>query len=254
MSRPSSSPPAAPSVQRAHFDTAPDGQPIDAFTLTNAHGMEVRFIAYGGIVLSIRVPDRDGQLADVTLGHDTLAGYLGDDRYFGALIGRYANRIAGGRFTLDGTEHALTRNEGANHLHGGDRGFHDVVWHVEPFADARGAGGVLTYTSPDGEEGYPGTLQARVTYTLTDDDALVVDYAATTDRATPVNLTQHAYFNLAGHDAGDALDHVLTLNASRFTPVDATLLPTGELRAVAGTPFDFTTAATVGARIDADDE
>lgn len=240
-------------VRREPFGTTPRGEPVDAFVLTNARGVEVRFIAYGGVIVSIRVPDRDGALADVTLGHDALDDYLADDRYFGALIGRYANRIAGGRFTLDGVTHALATNDGANHLHGGPGGFHDVLWIVEPFARDDATGATLRYTSPDGEEGYPGTLDVRVTYTLTDAGELAVDYRAAADAPTPVNLTHHAYFNLAGHDAGSVLDHELTIHASRFTPVDATQIPTGELRAVGGTPFDFTAPRAVGARIGDDD-
>jgi aldose 1-epimerase len=244
---------ARPSVLRESFAVTPDGHAVDAFTLTNARGMQVRFTAYGGTVLSIVVPDRDGRLADVTLGHDTLEGYEADDRYFGALIGRYANRIAHGRFTLDGVEHVLSTNEGAHQLHGGRRGFDRVVWEVAPFSGDAGAGAELRYTSADGEEGYPGTVHARVTYTLSDDDALRVDYHAVTDRATPVNLTHHAYFNLAGHAAGSILAHELTIPASHVTPVDAGLIPTGERRAVRGTPFDFTAATPIGARIAADD-
>lgn len=245
-------------VQREPFGVTPDGRPVEAFTLTNARGSAVRFLDYGGVIVSVRVPDRRGALDDVTLGYDAAASYAADPRYFGALVGRYANRIAGGRFTLDGVEHALPRNDGRNHLHGGPRGFHTARWDVEPFADGARAGAVLRYTSPDGEEGYPGTLRVQVTYALTGDDErtdeLTVDYHAVADRATPVNLTQHAYFNLAGHDAGDILGHELTLNASHYTPVDAELIPTGEVRAVRGTPFDFTTPTPVGAGIGADDE
>jgi aldose 1-epimerase len=245
--------PAAAGISRRPFGATAAGEPVEAFTLANGRGVEVRFIAYGGTILSVRVPDRDGATADVTLGLDALADYERDRRYLGALIGRYANRIAGGRFTLDGTEHAVTRNDGANHLHGGRRGFHAAVWDVEPFADGGAVGAALRHTSPDGEDGYPGTLRVRVTYTLTPRDELVVDYHAVTDRATPVSLTHHAYFNLAGHDAGDVLGHELTLAASRYTPVGAGLIPTGELRDVRGTPFDFTAPAPLGARIDADD-
>jgi aldose 1-epimerase len=246
--------PAAAGISRRPFGATAAGEPVEAFTLANGRGVEVRFIAYGGTILSVRVPDRDGATADVTLGLDALADYERDRRYLGALIGRYANRIAGGRFTLDGTEHAVTRNDGANHLHGGRRGFHAAVWDVEPFADGGAVGAALRHTSPDGEDGYPGTLRVRVTYTLTPRDELVVDYHAVTDRATPVSLTHHAYFNLAGHDAGDVLGHELTLAASRYTPVGAGLIPTGELRDVRGTPFDFTAPRALGARIDARDE
>ncbi len=241
-------------VSRQPFGTTAAGEPVDVFTLANAAGMEVRFMSRGGIILSVRVPDRDGAFDDVTLGYDALADYEGEPRYFGALVGRYANRIARGRFTMDGAEHALATNNGVNHLHGGPGGFHTRVWRAEPFVDGRGAGAVLEYESADGEEGYPGRLRARVTYALTAGNALCIDYHATATAPTPVNLTQHAYFNLAGHAAGTVLDHELTLGASRFTPVDETLIPTGELRDVRGTPFDFTAPRRIGDRIDADDE
>jgi aldose 1-epimerase len=227
-----------------------DGRPVDAFTLTTARGLEARVITYGGVIVSLRTPDRAGRLDDIVLGFDTLDGYLKDSPYFGAIVGRYGNRIAGGRFTLDGVAYQLATNDGQHHLHGGVRGFDKVVWDAESFAGPGGAGVALHHTSPEGEEGYPGTLRARVTYTLTDDDALVVDYRATTDRPTHVNLTQHTYFNLAGDGARDVLDHELTVYASRYTPVDATLIPTGELAPVEGTPFDFRTPTSVGARID----
>jgi aldose 1-epimerase len=216
--------------------------------------MEVRFISYGGTITSIRVPDREGQVAEVTLGHDTLAGYVEDSRWFGALVGRYANRIAGGRFSLDGRDYILERNDGPNHLHGGSGGFHRAVWEVEPRESDTGACALLHYTSPAGDGGYPGTLTVRVTYTLTHEDSLIIDYHATTDAPTPVNLTQHSYFNLAGARAGNILDHELWLNARAFTPIDPTLIPTGEIRGVDGTPFDFTTPARIGSRIDEADE
>jgi aldose 1-epimerase len=238
------------SVSRMPFATTPAGQPVELFTLTNPRGMEVRAITYGGIILSLRTPDRDGRLGDIVLGYDSLDGYLRKTPYFGAIIGRYGNRIAGGRFTLDGRTYPLATNDGPNHLHGGVRGFDKVVWAGEPLDTDSAVGVVFTYASPDGEEGYPGTLHARVTYTLTDDGRLIVDYRATTDQATPVNFTQHTYFNLAG--AGDILGHELMIVADRYTPVDATLIPTGELASVEGTPFDFRTPTTIGARIGAD--
>ena len=241
--------PREPTLSRAPFGTLPDGRQVQLFTLTNAHGIEVRFIDYGGIILSVRTPDRTGRFDDVTLGYDSLAGYLRSTPYFGALIGRYGNRIAKGRFILDGSTYTLATNDGPNHLHGGVRGFDKVLWHAEPFRDARGVGAVLTYVSRDGEEGYPGNLAVRVTYTLTNDDALVFDYHATTDRATPVNLTQHTYWNLAGPGRTTILHHQLTLAASHFTPVDSTLIPTGEIRDVSGTPFDFRAPTLIGARI-----
>jgi aldose 1-epimerase len=239
-------------VEEEPFGTMPDGREVRLYTLTNANGLEVRAIDYGGIILSLRVPDREGTLEDVALGYDALGSYLEETPYFGAIIGRYGNRIGEGRFTLDGSTYQLATNDGPNHLHGGLKGFDKVLWEAEPFEHEEGVGLVFTYTSPGGEEGYPGTLQARVTYTLTDDDALVFDYEATTDQATPVNLTQHTYFNLAGHDEGDILGHQLMINAEAFTPVDSTLIPTGEIRSVEGTPFDFREPTAIGTRIDED--
>ena len=245
---------AAPSVVSEPFGTTPDGDQATAYTLTNGRGMEVRVTDWGGVILSISVPDRDGVAENVTLGFDDLEPYTtGESPYFGALIGRYGNRIADGRFSLDGETYALAVNNGPNSLHGGDRGFDKRLWRAEPFETDSSAGLVLTRTSPDGEEGYPGTLDVTVTYTLTDGDALAFDYQATTDRATPVNLTQHTYFNLAG-PGGDILGHRLTLNAGAFTPVDSTLIPTGEIRPVDGTPFDFRQPHAIGERIGADSE
>ncbi len=242
------------SVKKQAFAKTPDGADVDLYTLRNASGMEVRAISYGGIILTLRVPDRNSVLGDVVLGYDDLAGYLKASPYFGSIVGRYANRIARGRFTLDGRTYTLAANNGKNALHGGVRGFDKVVWSAEPFQDAAGVGVVFSYTSRDGEEGYPGTLRATVTYTLSDANALAFDYHATTDKATPVNLTQHTYFNLAGDGKGDVLGHELMLKASRFTPVDETLIPTGELRGVIGTPFDFRTPRAIGARIGEADE
>jgi aldose 1-epimerase len=249
-------PPPEPSatVERQPFGETPEGIPVDLYTLTNSHGMEVRAMTYGGIILSLKVPDREGKLGDVVLGYDTLDGYLESSPYFGAIIGRYGNRIGGAKFTLDGVEYSLAANDGPNALHGGVKGFDKVVWQAEPFEKDDGVGVVFSHTSPDGDEGYPGTLEATVTYTLTDDDELIFDYHAVTDKATPVNLTQHTYFNLAGDGSGDILNHEMMLNASHFTPVDSTLIPTGEIRSVEGTPFDFTTPTAIGARIDADNE
>jgi len=242
------------SLAREPFGTTTRGEAVAVYTLKNAHGLELRVIDYGGIILSLKVPDRNGAFDDVVLGYDSLAGYLRSSPYFGAIIGRYGNRIGGGRFTLDGKTYTLAKNNGPNHLHGGLKGFDKVVWGAAPFEGADSVGLVFRYTSPDGEEGYPGTVRATVTYTLTDRNELIFDYAATTDRATPVNLTQHSYFNLAGDGKGDILGHVVTLNADRFTPVDSTLIPTGEIRSVAGTPFDFRTPTAIGARIALDDE
>jgi aldose 1-epimerase len=244
----------AASVAREPFGTTDRGDAVSVYTLKNAHGMEVRATDYGGIILSLRVADRDGRFDDVVLGYDSLKDYVRASPYFGAIIGRYGNRIAGGRFSLDGRTYTLARNNGPNHLHGGLRGFDKVVWGVEPFESRDGVGLVLRYASPEGDEGYPGTVQAQVTYTLTDRNELIFDYHATTDRATPVNLTQHSYFNLAGDGKRDILGHVVTLNADHFTPVDSTLIPTGEIKSVGGTPFDFRAATPIGARIDGDDE
>ena len=240
------------SVTRAPFGKLADGMAVDVFTLTNANGMEVRAIPYGAIIVSLRVPDRNGQLGDVVLGYDTLDGYVAKSPYFGAIVGRYGNRIAKGRFTLDGTTYQLATNNGANHLHGGVKGFDKAVWNAEPLERGDTAGVVFAHTSPDGDEGYPGAVSVRVTYTLGAANDLTVDYDATTDRATPINLTQHSYFNLAGDGSGDILGHRLTLDADRFTSVDSTLIPTGELTPVEGTPFDFRTPTPIGARINGD--
>ena len=247
--------PSRPSVTHSTSTVRSDGTPIEMYTLKNGRGIEMQVISYGGIITSLKVPDKSGAAADVVLGFDSPQGYLGDPPppYFGALIGRYGNRIGKAAFTLDGMTYRLAANNGPNHLHGGLRGFDKVVWHVTPRESADGASLVLTRTSPDGEEGYPGNLQARITYTLTGKNELIVEYHATTDKATPVNLTQHSYFNLAGQDAGDILGHELTINADRYTPVDDTLIPTGELAPVEGTPFDFRKATAIGARINQDD-
>lgn len=230
-----------------------EGDPVGVHVLANDNGVEARVLDYGGILLSMRVPDRDGRFADVTLGYEGIEGYLDDPAYLGALIGRFGNRIAGGRFTLDGRTHRLPLNDGPNHLHGGPGGFHRALWSAAPLDVPGGAGIVLSHASPAGDQGYPGRLEARVTLALTPDDALVLMYHATADAATPVNLTQHSYWNLAGHGAGDILDHLLTLDADHFLPVDATMIPTGEVRTVDGTPFDFRRPTPIGARIDAGD-
>jgi aldose 1-epimerase len=235
-------------VQQQPFGTH-DGRPSTLYTLTNSHGVEVRAMNYGGIILSLRVPDRKGDLGDIVLGHETLDGYIPNPPYFGAIVGRYANRIANGTFTLDGKTYTLPKNDGPNTLHGGvDRTFNKVVWNGEPLAGKNGV--AFTYLSKDGEEGFPGNLKVKVSYTLTDNNELVIDYSATTDKATPINVSQHSYFNLAGEGNGDILNHEIMINADRFTPVDKNLIPTGELRPVKGTPFDFTTPTKIGARID----
>lgn len=239
-------------IRTSDFGTA-RGKPVTLYTLRNANGLELRTMTLGGVIVSLRTPDRDGRLDDIVLGLDSPDDYLARSPHFGAITGRVANRIAGARFELDGTTYSLAANKGRNHLHGGVRAFDKVVWDAAAFADDAAVGVVFTRTSPDGEEGYPGSLTVRVTYTLTDGDALIVDYRATTNRPTPVNLTQHSYFNLRGAGNGDVLGHRLMLAASAFTPTDDEQIPTGEIRAVAGTPFDFRTATPIGARIDDDD-
>ena len=239
-----------PRVQSTAFGTLSSGQSAELFTLRNAHGIEVQLTNYGGIIISLKTPDRAGRFSDIVLGYDNLAAYVANSPYFGAIVGRYANRIARGHFTLDGSAYTLAVNNGPNSLHGGLRGFDKVVWNARPFQNAEGQGITLDYTSRDGEEGYPGTLHATVTYTLTADDRLVVDYLATTDKATPINLSQHSYWNLAGDASRDILGHVLTINADATTPVDSTLIPTGEIASVQGTPFDFRTPTPIGARVD----
>ena len=241
-------------VTKEGFGKTPDGQDADIYTLTNSGGAEVKITNYGGIVTSLRVPDRNGKLDDIVLGFDNLDAYLKGHPYFGAIIGRYGNRIAKGRFTLHGLEYKLAVNNGENHLHGGIKGFDKVVWNAKPRKVANGAALELTYLNKDGEEGYPGNLSVKVVYTLTNANELKIDYSATTDKDTVVNLTHHSYFNLAGQGNGDILNHRLFVNAARFTPTDAGSIPTGELRSVRGTPFDFTRATTIGARINQDYE
>jgi len=230
------------------------GKPIEMATLKNTHGMEVQAISYGAIITSLKVPDRTGKVADVVLGFDQPNAYLADPPppYFGAIVGRYGNRIARGQFAIGGKTYKLATNNGPNHLHGGNRGFDKVLWDMSTKQTAQGSSVVFIRTSPDGEEGYPGKLHVTVTYTLTEKNELIVDYRATTDKATPVNLTQHSYFNMAGEGSGDILGQQLTINADRYTPVDDTLIPTGELAPVQGTPFDFRQATAIGARINAD--
>lgn len=244
---------AAQRITRQRFGRTAEGIPVDLFTLSNRNGMEAKITNYGGIVVSVKVPDRNGKLEDVVLGYDTLEGYLKDNRpYFGAIIGRYANRIAKGRFTLDGREYRLAQNDGENHLHGGIKGFDKVVWKASAVRTRQGVGVRLTYRSRDGDEGYPGTVSVTVTYTLTDTNEVRIDYLATTTKKTILNLTNHSYFNLAG--TGDVLEHRLWINADLFTPVDRTLIPTGEIRSVKGTPLDFTQPTPIGARIEQEDE
>lgn len=238
-------------ISKSPFGRAPDGAEVSLYTLRNAGGLEVAITNYGGIVTSILAPDRAGQRANVALGFGSIEPYLDKPPYFGALIGRYANRIAHGSFELDGARYRLPLNDGHHHLHGGEHGFDKVVWESSPFGREGAAGLRLHYVSGDGEQGYPGHLDTVVTYELTDRDELRITFEAHTDRATPVNLTSHTYFNLAGE--GSILEHELTIFADRFTPVDEGLIPTGELRAVAGTPFDFRTPHRIGERVDTGD-
>lgn len=239
--------PAAASVRKSDFGRMPNGTVIEQYTLTNARGVVARIITYGALLTELHVPDKAGQLGDVVLGFDKLDGYLKGHPYFGATIGRVGNRIAKGAFSLDGKTYTLARNDGPNHLHGGLKGFDKVVWQAQIVPANAGVAVQFTYVSPDGEEGYPGKLTATVTYTLTDANELRLDYTAKTDKATPVNLTNHSYWNLAG--GGNILDHILTLDADRYTPVDDTLIPTGQIAPVKGTPMDFTQPKTIGSRL-----
>lgn len=246
------------SVTAQPFGTTEDGRLVKVYTLRNEQGMTMRAMNYGGTILSLRAPGRNGNFEDVVLGFDALEKYTSEqyreaNPYFGAIIGRYGNRIDEGRFRLGGETYQLATNNGPNHLHGGTEGFDQKFWEGRPFVNENGVGVVFSYTSPDGEEGYPGQLDVKVTYTLTGDNELAIDYEATTTEATPVNLTQHTYFNLAGEGSGERItDHRLMINAEAFTPVDSTLIPTGALRRVAGTPFDFREPTAIGARIEAE--
>lgn len=238
-------------LEKDLFGVTQDGVEIDRYTLTNARGMRLQVITYGGIITSLEVPDRQGNFQDVVLGYDQLIDYEQKNPFFGALIGRFGNRIANGKFTLEGVAYTLAQNDGKNHLHGGEKGFDKVVWSADGKLIDGEAVLKLTYLSKDMEEGYPGNLSVEVTYTLSQDNALKVTYNAVTDKPTIVNLTQHSYFNLSGKT--DILDHNLTLNADTFLAVDETLIPTGELKAVSGTPFDFRTAKAIGKDIGVDD-
>ena len=246
---------AAQSVTKQSYGKTSAGENVDLYTLRNSKGVEAKITNYGGIVVSLKVPDRNGKFDDVVLGFNDLESYLTkNDPYMGALIGRYGNRIAKGRFTLNGVEYKLAVNNGENHLHGGLKGFDKVVWTGREMKTPAGPAVVLTYLSKDGEEGYPGNLNVRVVYTLTNNNELKIDYSATTDKDTVTNLTHHSYFNLAGEGNGDILNHLVTINGNRFVPTDAGSIPTGELKSVAGTPFDFLKATAIGARINQDDE
>jgi aldose 1-epimerase len=240
-------------ISRAPFGNTSGGIAVELYTLRNGQGMEAKIATYGGIVTHLTAPDRKGQYSDIVLGYDKVDDYIKGSPYFGALIGRYGNRIAKGQFTLNGTKYQLAVNNGPNSLHGGNVGFDKVVWKVaKSEVVSQGPQLTLTYVSKDGEEGYPGNLQVTALYTLTEDNALRVDYTATTDKDTVVNLTQHSYFNLRGE--GDILGHQVQINADRFTPVDSTLIPTGELKPVTGTPFDFRKSTAIGARIEGSEE
>jgi aldose 1-epimerase len=238
-------------MQKQSFGKTEDGQPVNLYILTNKNGMEAAITNYGGTVVSLKVPDRNRKFEDVVLGYDNLDGYATGKAYIGATVGRYANRIAHATFTLDGTTYTLAKNDGDNHLHGG---FNKRVWTAKDVSSSAGQALELTYLSKDGEEGFPGNLPVKVVYTLTDQNELKIDYSATTDKDTVLNLTNHAYFNLAGQGNGDILQQQIMIKADRFTPIDAVSIPTGELRSVKGTPFDFTNSTAIGARIDQDDQ
>jgi aldose 1-epimerase len=238
-------------MQKQSFGKTADGQETDLYIMANKNGMEAAITNYGGTVVALKVADRSGKLDDVVLGYDKLEDYAAGKAYFGAIVGRYANRIAHAKFTLDGTSYTLAKNDGDNHLHGG---FNKRVWTAKDVSSSTGQALELTYLSKDGEEGFPGNLAVKVVYTLTVQNELKIDYSATTDKDTILNLTNHCYFNLAGQGNGDILRHQLMIRADRFTPVDATMIPTGEMRSVKGTPFDFTTATVIGTRIDQDDQ
>ena len=241
-------------ITKESFGKTEDNIPVDNYLLKNSNGMEVSIITYGGIIKSLKVPNKNQVIEDVVLGFNSLAEYEKPNPYFGALIGRYGNRIAKGKFSLDGKEYVLATNNGENHLHGGPEGFNRKVWTASEKQTEHSASLVLSYLSKDMEEGYPGNLQVEVTYTLTDKNDLAVSYSATTDKKTVLNLTQHSYFNLSGDFSKTILDHNVTIDADRYLPVDATLIPLGELRDVSGTPFDFRQAKPIGKQINEDNE
>ncbi len=239
---------------KTEFGKLPDSRKADLFTLRNAAGAEMTVTNYGGIITTLKMPDRNGRLADIVLGYETLEKYLRETPYFGAIIGRYGNRIANARFELSGKRYRLANNNGANNLHGGNIGFDKVLWKAASFQNEKGAGIVFSYLSKDGEEGFPGNLDCKVIYTLGEDNSVRFDYQATTDQPTICNLTQHSYFNLAGHDNGNILQHKIQINAEQFTPINENLIPTGEICSVAGTPFDFRKMTAIGERIDDEDQ
>lgn len=242
-------PPEKPKIIKESFGKLPDGQDVEIYTLSNKNGVEVRIMTYGGVVVSLRTPDRKATLDDIVLGFERVEDYLKENPFFGALVGRYGNRIAKGKFKLGGKQYTLAVNNGENHLHGGLKGFDKALWTAKPLDTTAGVGVELTHTSPDGDEGYPGALQVKVTYTLTDQNEVKIDYFAITDKETVVNLTNHSYFNLRGAGEGEIISTELTINADKFTPVDKGLIPTGEMRPVKGTPFDFTKPKPIGQNI-----
>ena len=254
MATPSNRNAAPGKISKRPFGNAPDGTPAELFTLKNAAGAVATITNYGGIIVSLKVPDRNGKLADVVLGYDNLEDYIKASPFFGCLVGRFGNRIAKGKFKLDGKTYKLAINNGPNALHGGIVGFDKVVWAAKPVVTKSGPALELRYVSKDGEEGYPGTLTVTAVYTLTNKNEVKLEYKATTDKPTIINLTHHSYFNLAGAGSGDILDHVVSIKADQFTPVDKNSIPTGELRSVKGTPFDFNKATAVGARINGADK
>lgn len=239
----------ADSLTHTTYGKLPDGRQVDIYTMTNAHGVMVKFISLGGCITEIDTPDRNGHLADIVLGYRNLKGYDSDNTFFGATVGRYANRIAKGTFTLNGKTYHLPINNGVNSLHGGTSGFNLQIWNVAPAKTSNGVAATLSYSSPDGQDGYPGTMKVQVTYTLEDSGALRIDYQATTDKPTVLNLTNHSYFNLDGNGSGSALDQIVQIDADSYTPTDATQIPTGRIESVAGTPMDFRKPAPLGARI-----
>ena len=245
---------AKPGIKKNSFGKTTDGKAVEIYTLTNSKGVEAKITNYGAIVVSMRVPDKNGKFDDVVLGYDTLDGYLKDKTYFGGIVGRYANRIAKGKFSLDGKQYTLAVNNGENHLHGGIKNFETMVWKAKSSIVKDGASLELNYFSRDGEEGYPGNMKVKVIYTLTENNELKIEYTATTDKDTVVNLTNHSYFNLAGAGSGNILNHLMQINADRFTPTDSGSIPTGELRNVKSTPFDFSVPTAIGARIEDPDE
>ena len=245
---------AKPKIEKRPFGKLANGTMVDLYTLTNSKKMQVQITNYGGVVVSLTTPDRQGAMADIVLGYDSPQGYEQDTSYFGALIGRYANRIARGRFKLNGVDYQLAQNNGVNHLHGGVRGFNKALWQARESRRSDGVALELSYVSKDGEEGYPGKITVTVTYVLTNENELRVEYSATTDKDTIINLTHHSYFNLKGAGSGDIRNHEIRINADAFTPVDATLIPTGEFRAVKGSPLNFTSSTAVGSRIDISDD